>query len=391
MLLSLSVVKEAWLRCMAKRMSLQNEVMTAKLATLYHDHIRKGELVADPAQEEVLAALQQLNEALAAWQRTGLLGRLLKHTKAPKGLYIYGSVGRGKSFLMDLFFTHAAVTAKRRVHFHQFMLEVHDYLNKWREKEDHGTDPLPIVAAALAKQTRLLCFDEFHVADIADAMILSRLFAALFAEGVVVVATSNWAPEDLYKDGLQRQRFVPFIDILRAHMTVVAMGGKTDHRQQRLQGQAAWLTPVTTENKHKLETLFTDLTHHATPEPVTLTVLQRALVISRAAAGVAWFGFAELCSANLGPADYLAIATCFHTVLLEGVPPLGGERSNETIRFVLLIDALYEAKTKLFATADLPPEALYVTGPHAATFARTASRLAEMQSDTYRRLPHLAH
>jgi cell division protein ZapE len=361
--------------------------------TYYQARLAAGELQPDPAQEAVIAALQGLAERLQNYQpkQQGLLARVLgRVVQPPRGLYLYGSVGRGKSMLMDLFFDAAPVARKRRVHFHQFMLEVHDQLHQWRNDGKETDNLLPRLAENIVAKNLLLCFDEFHVADIADAMILSRLFSALFEAGLVLVATSNWPPQDLYKNGLQRERFLPFIDVMRAHMDVLQIAGSQDHRLARLRARPTYFTPLDDAASAFIEHAFADLTDDSTPQPDELMVQGRHIIVPRAAKGVAWFTFAELCGQPLGAADYLAIAQCYHTVILDGVPRFTSEQRNETMRFVTLIDALYENRTKLVVAAAAVPDELCAEGQHAFTFQRTASRLTEMQAADYIRSGHFS-
>ena len=304
---------------------------------------------------------------------------------------IYGGVGTGKSMLMDLFFQHTPAPAKRRVHFHAFMQEMHDRLHAWRQetKGDKG-DPLPKLAGQLADQAWLLCFDEFHVVNIADAMILGRLFESLFERGVVVVATSNWPPDELYSGGLQRERFLPFIELLKQRLDILALDSGKDYRRQRLQDITVYHAPLGPAAADQLDEAFARLTEGAAVGPDSLEVKGRSLAVSQAALGVARFTFAELCEAPLGAGDYLAIAARYHTVVLAGVPRLGEDKRNEARRFMTLIDALYEAKVKLVVSAEAPPEKLYPSGHGAVEFERTVSRLQEMRSADYLALPHVA-
>ncbi|HEY0524462.1 MAG TPA: cell division protein ZapE [Stellaceae bacterium] len=352
-----------------------------------------GEIIADPVQALAVEKLQGLARALQHYNPSngnggggagGWLARFgLRQTQEPPplGLYIYGGVGRGKSMLMDLFFATAPVAKKRRVHFHAFMLEVHARIH--RHNKTSSGDPIVPVAKALAAESTLLCFDEFHVTDIADAMILGRLFQALFEQGVVVVATSNRPPDDLYKGGLQRERFVPFIDLLKQKLDVLELDGGRDYRLARLARQPVYFHPLDSRAQAELDRAFADLTDGAPGERVTLTVLGRNLTVSRAAKGVAWFSFHELCARPLGAADYLEIARRFHSVILAGIPKMGPAQRNEAKRFNTLIDALYEAKTTLVVSAAAPPEQLYEAGDGSFEFQRTVSRLYEMQSAQY--------
>ena len=359
--------------------------------------VEAGVLAHDAGQEDAAKALTALHERLASWRPEGGLFR--KADPAPKGLYLWGGVGRGKSMLMDLFCAHAPVSPKRRVHFHEFMQDVHARIGAWRKldaserrkRPEHvrgaGDDPIPPVAKAIANTARLLCFDEFQVTDIADAMILGRLFEQLFERGIVVVATSNREPDDLYTNGLNRQLFLPFIAMLKDRLQVLEIDGGADHRLRQLKAAPVYYSPP---DPNAMDAAWDRLTSGAVPQSCTLTVQGRAVAVPREAAGVARFTFPELCARPLGAADYLAIAARFHTVLIDDVPQLSPEQRNEAKRFVTLIDALYEAKTKLVMSAAAEPDALYPAGDGSFEFERTTSRLIEMRSEDYLAAAHEA-
>jgi cell division protein ZapE len=352
--------------------------------------IECGALSLDPAQTMVAERLDHLARALAASPtpaappRSGLLGRLVKSSAkptpaGPKGLYIHGGVGRGKSMLMDLFFEAVEVPKKRRVHFHAFMLEIHQRLHQLRQSGGKS-EPLETLARTLAGETRLLCFDEFHVVNIADAMILGRLFEGLFDAGVVVVATSNWPPDRLYEDGLNRQRFLPFIELLKERMAVLELEGPVDYRLERLRELPVYHYPLGPVATRALDGIFKALADGAEAEAGELEVGSRRLQVPAAAGGVARFTFQDLCAQPLGPADYLALGHRFHSIVLDDVPLLTPDRRNEARRFMTLIDALYESRVMLFLAAAAPATELYPEGDGAFEFQRTVSRLMEMQS-----------
>ncbi len=370
----------------------EGEVEDGPLAA-YRRRRGRGELEPDPVQQLAAEKLQSLHNALARPGNGGRLGwrerlGLARRTEpAAQGLYIFGPVGTGKSMLMDLFFAGAPVERKRRVHFNAFMLEVHQSLHRWRRAA--SGDPIPPLAEEIAFQARLLCFDELAVTDIADAMLLGRLFESLFEAGVVVVATSNYAPEDLYKDGLQRENFLPFIALIKERLDILELNGGHDYRRRRLRGPDVYHTPLGPSADAALAATFSRLTDGTPPAPATLMVQGRRLLVNRTAKGVAIFSFAELCRQPLGAADYLAIAERFHTVMLEEVPKLQAEERNEARRFMWLIDALYEHRTKLVIAAEALPDRLYEAGEGAFDFRRAASRLIEMQSTGYLAQEHL--
>ena len=363
--------------------------MAATLRTAFNERLARGEIEADPGQAAGLAALARLESDLNALGEPSFAS-LFRRGAPPRGVYLWGPVGRGKSMLMDLFFETAPVGRKRRQHFYAFMAEVHGLIAAWRQGDaaqrkakfgrHRGDDPIAPTAALIASDARLLCFDELQVADIADAMILGRLFEALFAEGVVLVATSNRAPDDLYQGGVNRELFLPFIGMLKDRLDVVHVGGTRDHRLERLRGARLYLSPIDAETEAAFDALWRDQLGDAPESGETVEVLGRRTRFPRAAGGLLRASFASLCGQALGPQDYLAIAGRFHTLFLEDVPLLHGGDRNEARRFVWLIDALYEARTRLVVLAAAEPDALYPSGDGAFEFERTASRLQEMRS-----------
>lgn len=365
--------------------------------------IAAGTIAADPAQELAAEKLQDL------WRRTrgydprveppdtgGFLGRFFRRkaveeapSGAPLGLYLVGEVGRGKSMLMDLFFASADVSRKQRLHFHQFMQQAHRRIHEWKKQHGDTADPIPPLADSIVAEAALLCFDEFQVHDIADAMILGRLFEALFARGVVVVATSNTEPDNLFKGKPGRDAFLPFIAMIKKRIEVLILESARDYRRERIRGLPTWHVPPDGRAERAMDAAFAELTGDTPAEPTKLTLLGRAVEVPQAARGVARFDFNDICGRPLGPADYLAVATHFHTIVLDGIPRLGPENFDKARRFITLIDALYEHRVKLVASAEDHPDRLYERGENAAMFERTASRLVEMQSQDYLALPHL--
>lgn len=353
----------------------------------YRAAIAQGELRADPAQENAARKLGALAQLLATKRGFSLFGR---KAAPPKGLYIWGDVGRGKTLLMDLFFEEVPMEKKRRVHFNGFMVDVHARIHAERQRAG-SSDPIPVVARALAEEARLLCFDEFQVTDVADAMILGRLFDRLFADGVTIVATSNTPPDRLYQGGLNRQLFLPFIEEIKQRLEVVELNGPTDYRLQRLSGVKVYLTPLGPEADTAMDAAWRRLTDTVSGKPCSLTVLGRQLPVPQAARGVARFPFDALCDQPLAAADYLAIAHAFHTILIDHIPVMTDNMHNVARRFTLLIDTLYDEGVKLICSAAAAPGALYAQGIASDAFHRTVSRLAEMQSEDYLRKGHGIH
>ncbi|MCJ2177657.1 cell division protein ZapE [Novosphingobium album (ex Hu et al. 2023)] len=368
--------------------------MTAMLER-YEALVATGELRSDPEQEAAAERLNRLQRDLyKATSSTGLLGKLLgKKPVPPRGIYMWGGVGRGKSMLMDLFVQTLDIPEKRRVHFHAFMLEVHGLLREERKKE--SGDPIPPVAAALARNVRCLAFDEMVVNNSADAMIMSRLFTCLIEnEGVTIVTTSNRAPSELYKDGLNREHFLPFIALIEHELDVMTLNGPTDYRLQRLGGMATWHMPLGEPATEQAREAFYRLTDYPPEDSEHVPAANidvgggRMLHVPKSLKGVGVFSFKRLCGEPRGASDYLAIARAYHSVILVGIPKMGPDRRNEAARFVTLIDALYENKVKLIAAADASPEELYEAGTGRFEFERTVSRLNEMQSADYLALGH---
>ncbi|MBX3481749.1 MAG: AFG1 family ATPase [Caulobacter sp.] len=366
--------------------------MPASIRTAYRDRLKAGEIQPDAAQERAVEALGRLEADLDQAGEPGfsLFGR---KPKSQKGVYLWGPVGRGKSMLMDLFFDSAPVRRKRRIHFHGFMGEVHAAIDAWRKGDaaarkarfgqHRGDDPIPPVADVIAGEARLLCFDELQVTDIADAMILGRLFEALFERGVTLVATSNRPPDALYKDGLNRQLFLPFIEMLKSRMDIVGVKGPTDFRLDRLRSARVWMSPINAESTAAFDALWRDLLDGQAETGAALEVLGRRLHLPRASGGLVRASFASLCDHALGPNDYLALAARFHTLFLEDVPRLTPTRRSAARRFNTLVDALYEARVRLVTLAEVEPRDLYPEGEGAFEFERTVSRLEEMQSTAW--------
>ncbi len=345
--------------------------------------ITAGGIEPDAAQRHAAERLNALAQALARWRpKRGFFGFLAgSPSPQPRGLYIHGAVGRGKTMLMDLFYASVAFEPKRRVHFHDFMADVHERIAEARKSEPG--DPIPAVARRIADEAKLLCFDELHVTDIADAMILGRLFKVLFESGIVVVATSNSPPQELYRNGLNRQLFLPFVDLIEDRMDVLELAAAKDFRLEKLNGQQLYFTPADDAARAELDAIWSSLTGNARGERKDLVVKGRTLRVPQAAMGVARFSFSDLCEKPLGSLDYLHLARTFHTLLIERIPILGPQRRNEARRFINLIDTLYDNRVCLVASAEAEPDQLYVSGDGADLFERTASRLMEMRSEAY--------
>jgi cell division protein ZapE len=363
--------------------------------TTYDLAVEAQKLARDPAQEALVERLDRLNTGLAvpaARTNGSLLSRLFGPKAAPylpRGLYIHGAVGRGKTMLMDMFFAACREPAKRRVHFHAFMQDVHERIHAHRQAfkrgENSEEDPIAPVARDLAKEARLLCFDEFHVLDIADAMILSRLFKVLFEEGVVLVATSNLVPDELYFNGLNRELFLPFIALLKQNADVFNLDAKMDYRREKLKNMAIYRTPLGAESDAAMDEAWALVTAHEDPAPKTVKVRGHRFDIPLCAPSAARFGFDDLCAKPLGAADYLALAKLCPTIFIDHVPHLDFSRRNEAKRFIILIDVLYDFGSRIFITAADAPDDIYSvkSGLKVGEFTRTSSRLIEMASEAY--------
>jgi cell division protein ZapE len=377
-----------------------NRIMASSITAQYTAGVAVGKVERDPAQLAVVDRLARLEGDIIEHRlarKSSSLGWLFARDKKQtllKGLYIYGEVGRGKTMLMDLFYEASPVQRRRRAYFHEFMIDVHERVHGLRQKmkvgEYAGEDPIELVAKDLAREAWLLCFDEFHVTDIADAMILGRLFAQLFTRGVVVVATSNVAPVDLYKDGLNRALFVPFIDMLEAHMDIVRLASRTDFRLEKLAGLPVWYVPADEAADAALDDAWRRLARENDGAAQELALKGRTIHVPRAAMGVARFSFHDLCEQPLAAADYLRIAHEYHTIILDHIPVMTFDNRNAAKRFIILIDTLYDMNVKLIASAAAEPDALYRAdeGYEAQEFQRTASRLIEMRSEEYLARPH---
>ena len=367
---------------------------------LYRGLVREGALELDTAQASAAQRFQTLSERLQAVGLNGkkkmsLLVRLgfRQRQPVPRGIYLFGGVGRGKTMLMDLFYGHAPVNPKRRLHFHAFMLEVHRWIHRWRKNggaANRGADPIPALAADMASTASLLCFDEFEIRDVADALIMRRLFSALWAQEVVVVMTSNWSPDDLYLNGLQRELFLPFIALIKDRIDVVKLDAQFDYRLRSLRQKQMYFVSHEGQTDFKMQDIFHDLVGNVDIVSETLVVDGRLLKIPRVNQGLVWFTFEELCGRSLGAADYLEIAGRYHTLLLSDIPVMTLEQRDKAKRFAILIDILYEHNVKLVCSAAANPKALCPPGNDAFEFNRTVSRLSEMQTETYLSRSHTA-
>ncbi len=368
--------------------------MANELLRRYRDQVDSGELDKDSNQDRIVEHLDILCSQLKNYEgNAGFFDRLVGRRQLPlKGAYIYGGVGRGKSMLMDLFFDVLECSYKERVHFHEFMADVHGLIHQWRQKHKAGTvegdDPIAPVAGKIAADAKVLCFDEFIVNDITDAMILGRLFSALFDHGVVVVATSNRAPDTLYEDGLNRALFLPFIEVFKQRLDVLHLDHGVDYRMLHFEGLTTYYTPLGRGADDNIQRAWHRLTGNAKGERQVLKILGRDLIVPASAHGVARFSYSDLCEKPLGAADYLKLARTFHTIILEHIPQLNADRRNEARRFITLVDTLYDNGVKLVVSAATSPDNIYARGKERFEFDRTVSRLLEMQSQAYLGLGH---
>ncbi|MBT8144264.1 MAG: AFG1 family ATPase [Gammaproteobacteria bacterium] len=356
------------------------------MSPCFRDALDRSGYTLDTGQRKAVTALDRLARALTNPSPRSLFQRWRRMTKKPpRGLYLHGGVGRGKTFLMDLFFDCVAVEQKRRSHFHQFMQDTQDQLGALADRRD----PLQLIAQRIAANTRVLCFDEFYVSDIGDAMILGTLLEGLFSHGVTLVATSNVAPTELYRDGLQRQRFVPAIELLQQHTRVMHIGDGDDYRLRLLESAEIFHTPADNEADRALARYFDEIAPDRGRSGIMLQIANRLVAARRAADGVAWFDFAEICTAPRSAADYLEIARLYHTVLVSGVPLLDDTRNDDARRFISLVDVLYDHRVKLILSAETELETIYRGERLAFEFERTRSRLREMQQTAYLGQAHI--
>lgn len=360
----------------------------AALLTLYEEKINSGALEPDADQARAIIELDELEQLLCLPRvsQSSLRFFAQKKNAAPKGFYFYGGVGRGKSLVMDLFFSMVTLQKKRRAHFHAFMLEVHDFLHRLRNKNDpdHIDDSLLECARHIASEITLLCLDEFQVRDVADAMILGRLFTALLDLGVVIIITSNTAPDNLYEDGLQRDRFLPFIKLLKKKLHIFSFTGKTDYRLSRLKDIKAYFHPHTAATGQELDRIFTALTGREEGEIRTLEIKGRKIIAPKAWGEVAAFSFSELCETQKSALDYIELVKNFKVFIVSDMPVLDDEKPEAVTRFITLIDTLYDQQVQLILSAAAEPEKIYRGEAYAPPFARTVSRLAEMRSEGYK-------
>lgn len=364
------------------------DLLNMNLVECVHQRASQLGIVLDEAQQHAVDRLQRLYDSLLESEsgKSRLLHKLFgRKQHYVRGLYLWGGVGRGKSFLMDVFFSSVPLEHKKRVHFHRFMQDVHAELDTIK----HHADPLVIVAQRIAQQASLICFDEFHVSDIADAMLLGRLLRELLQQGVVLVATSNHKPEELYMHGLQRSRFLPAIALLKERLDVVEIDAGIDYRLRMLERVRVYHLPLDEAAEANLAAAFSSLAGGEGDSQVSLEIEGRQIVTTRTAPGVVWFEFQSICGAPRGQADYIEIARRFHTVLISRIPKMTPEQAAEARRFTWLVDEFYDRRVKLIVSAQVPPQELYLGGPHAEEFGRTISRLTEMQTRQYLAQPHL--
>lgn len=357
------------------------------IVSAYHDIVNKEGIHFDEAQYHAAERLQSLLVLLIhydAARNRPFWKKLQRPPTPPHGLYLHGDVGRGKSMLMDLFFQEVPLHQKRRIHFHQFMTEIHEKLHELRKQKHLKESPIPMIAKDIAQHTTLLCLDELHMSDITDAMIVGRFFQTLFDEGVVLVTTSNRTPDDLYKDGVDRHHFLHFIDLIKTSMTLIHLNASQDYRKGRISQEQRYFYPLSPTIQEHIGTVFSSYTHHATPATETLHIKGRSIQLDTCHEGTVMVTFAELCERALGAEDYGTLTEKFHTIFLTDIPKLTREMRNEAKRFVLLIDQIYEHKTQLFCTAEVPLEELYVEGDGSFEFQRTVSRLIEIQSHDWK-------